>query len=240
MHLALDGDIRISHAGRKQLTSRAQEESQSGRHLPPLLDGILHLLEEGILQDGVDNQHQGRDDTGEQSLGALILEESQKGADGAGLLGGGSTGQSLILAFGGSGLACGHARVDDPDGVGQNDGGGAGDGAGDHRLNGRELLGGPTGLDGGRLKEGARPFVPVVVDEVGDGDAEQGGGKTGVEAADALAGDNLLDGGEEGGIGRALGFDLGAGGEGDEGVAVVVWVVSGGLEEWARGRDGES
>ena len=113
-------------------------------------------------------------------MGAFVLEQRGEGAEGRRLLGrlGGAAGEGIRLAVG---LAGGHAGVDDPDGVGEDDGGGAGDGAGDHALDRGELLGGAAGLDGGGLEEGARPLVPVVVDEVGDADAEEGGGEARVE-----------------------------------------------------------
>lgn len=58
----------------------------------------------------------------------------------------------------------------------------------------------------------------VVVYEIGDTDAEEGGVETGVETCYAFS----LDDSSDGVIGRGLcsfGFDLGAGGEGDEGIA---------------------
>lgn len=219
MHLALDRNIRIRHTGRKQLSSRTKEERQRSRHLPPLLHSILHLLKQRILQNRVNNQHQRGHHTGKQGLGSLILEQRQQCADSGRLLGRRGARQrgvfSTLAFLGSSSLARGHARVDHPDGVGQDDGGGAGDGAGDHALDGGQLLGGPPRLDGGGLEEGARPFVPVVIDEVGDGDSEQGRRQAAVETGNALARNDLLDGGQEGGVDGALGFDLGAGGEGD-------------------------
>ena len=53
-----------------------------------------------------------------------------------------------------------HARVDDPDRVGEQDRGAAGDGARDHRLDGRELAAGAAGLGGGAVEEGPRPLIP--------------------------------------------------------------------------------
>ena len=74
-------------------------------------------------------------------------------------------------------------------------------------------------LEGGFFEGGTRPFVPIVVDEVCDADAEEGAVKACVEAGNAFAGDDAFGGVE----GRCLGplrFDLGAGGEGDEWVAM--------------------
>lgn len=218
MHLALDRDIRVGNTGSKQLTQGAQEERHGGSDPPLLLNGILHLLEQSVLQDGVDHQDQRRHHTGEQGLGALVLEERREGSQGRRLLGGCTARQSLTLLVVRR-LPGSHPRVDHPNGVRQDDRGRTSDGAGDHTLHSGEFLGGTPGLDRRGLEEGAGPFVPVVVDEVGHTDAEEGGGEARVEARDSLAGDDLLDGGEEARV-CALGFDLGAGREGYQGVAI--------------------
>jgi len=62
------------------------------------------------------------------------------------------------------------------------------------------------------VEEGGRDTV--VVHEVRDTDAEEGGVEPGVEACDAFALDDAAGGVEGGGAG-AFGLDLGAGGEGD-------------------------
>lgn len=54
----------------------------------------------------------------------------------------------------------------------------------------------------------------VVVDEVRDADAEEGGVEPRVEAGNAFALDDAAGGVKGGGVG-AFGFDLGAGGERD-------------------------
>lgn len=109
----------------------------------------------------------------------------------------------------------GDAGIDDPDGVGQDDSGGAGNGAGDHGLDRGELLAGAAGLDGGGLEEGACPLIPVVVDKVGDADAEQRRVDARVKAGDALAGNNFLHGVAELAVGLFR-LDLRAGRQGDE------------------------
>lgn len=53
-----------------------------------------------------------------------------------------------------------HAGVDDPDGIGDQDGCAAGDGTCDHGFDRREFLGGAGGADGGAFEEGSSPFVP--------------------------------------------------------------------------------
>lgn len=217
VHLALDGDVGVRHRGGKELAEGAQEEGDGGRHLAPRLDGILHLLKERVLKNGVDDQHQRRQDTGEEGLGALLLEESHERGNGRG-----TTGLALVASLEVRlvvVLVGGHASVDDPDGVRHDDGGRAGNGAGNHGLDRGELLAGAAGLDGGGLEEGARPLVPVVVDKVGDADAEQGRVEARVEAGDALARNDLLDSVAELAIGL-FGFDLGSGRQGNKRVSV--------------------
>ena len=212
VHLALDRDVGVGHGGGKELAKGAEEEGDGGGHLAPLLDGILHLLKQGVLKNGVDDEHQGREDAGEQGLGALLLQQGHESPDGARGLGGLGAGLDVALLVL---LARGDARVDDPDGVGDDDGGGAGNGSRNHGLDRGELLAGAAGLGGGRLEEGAGPLVPVVVDEVGDADAEERRVDARVQARDALARNDLLDGIAELALGL-LGLDLGAGREGDE------------------------
>lgn len=101
---------------------------------------------------------------------ALILDQRHQSPHGARRLDLGGTRQRIL----GFVLSGGHAGVDDPYGIRDDDGGTTGDGAGNHALDGGKLLGGAAGLDGGRLEKGTGPFVPVVVDKVGDGNAEQG------------------------------------------------------------------
>lgn len=218
MHLALNCDVRVCHRCGEELAQGSQHERHGRRNLPLLLHRILHLLKERVLQDGVDDQHQRRDDAGEQGLGALVLQEGHERPNRAGSLValGNSAGAGLdiirVLA------ARGDARVDDPDGVCDDDGRRAGDGTRNHGLDGRELLAGAAGAGGGLFEEGPGPLVPVVVDEVGDADAEQRRVDACIEARDALARNDLLDGFGEFALGF-LGLDLGSGGEGDERVA---------------------
>lgn len=205
MHLALDRDVRVRDGGGKELAESAEKEGNRRRHLALLLDRILHLLKEGILEDGVDDQDEGRHHTGEQGLGPLVLEEGHEGPDGArgpGRLGAGLEVTGLRL------LARGDAGVDDPDGVRHEDGRGAGEGTGEHGLDRGELLVGAAGRDGALLEEGLGPLIPVVVDEVGDADAEERRVDARVQARGTFPGNDLLDGIDE----LALGFpglDLG-------------------------------
>jgi hypothetical protein len=85
----------------------------------------------------------------------------------------------------------------------------------------------------GREEDGGERRT-VVVDEVCDANAEEGGVEPGVEAGDAFSLDYAPDGVVGGGVGT-FGFDLGAGGEGDEGVARVV-----NEGNWRTGKGGGS
>lgn len=218
MHLTLNGDVRIRDSRGKELAESAQEEGDARCDLALLLNGILHLLEESVLKNGVDDEHQSRDDTPEESLRALALEERHQGADGAGVLLDQNTRLILLLRLAGS-----HPSVDDPDRVRDDDCGGPSKRTSNHRLNGRELLVGAAGLCGSILKEGSGPFVPIVVYEVGDADAEERRVNAGVETRDAFARNDLLHGFAELALGL-LGLDLCASRQRNKGIAISVLV----------------
>lgn len=207
VHLALDGDVRVGDGSGEQLAQRAQEESHGGCRVPlaPRLVDVLHLLEERVLQDGIDDEHQRGDDAAEQGLRPLLTQQRHQRAQGRGGLGPG-----LLLGRDGAGAAAldhdllrrlkrlaprRHPRVDDPDRVRQDHGGGARERARHHRFYCCELLGGAPRAEGGGLEEGARPLVPVVVDEVGHADPEDGAVEPRVEAGYALARYDALHGG---------------------------------------------
>lgn len=216
MHLSLDGNVRVGDGSSKQLAQGAEEEGDSRSHLATLLNCVLELLEESVLENRVDNEDKSRDDTREKSLRTLVLEEQQQSADGAGSLGrlrlAGLDVLLLLL------LASGDSGVDDPDRVGDDDGGRTSDSTSNHGLDGGELGASATGLGSGLLEETASPFIPVVVDKVGDADAEEGRVNTGVETRDTLAGDDVANSLAELALGL-LRLDLSACGEGDERVA---------------------
>ena len=216
VHLALDGDVGVSHRGGKELAKSAKEEGDGRSHLPTLLDVVLHLLEQGVLQNGVDDEHQGWHDTSKEGLGTLVLKESHQRTDGGRvcLLLDPLLEVAFVIA-----LAGGDAGVDNPDGVGDDDGRGTGNGTSNHGLDGGELLVGATSSGSGLLEELLGPFVPVVVDEVGDTDAEESGVDAGVETGNAFAGNNFLDSIDEFALGL-FGFDLGAGRESNERIAL--------------------
>lgn len=129
------------------------------------------MLKERVLENGVDDQHQRRNDSGKQGPGSLILQEGHEGSKRGGRSASLGVGTRLEIRVP---SARGDARVDDPDGVGDDDGRRASNGAGDNGLDRGELLAGTAGAGGGLFEEGPSPLVPVVVDEVGDADAEQG------------------------------------------------------------------
>ena len=117
-----------------------------------------------------------------------MLEQGHEGGDGTG----GPLGLVASFEVTVVVLAGGDAGVYNPDGVGDDDSGRAGNGTGNHGLDGGELLAGATGRGGGALKERACPFVPVVVDKVGDADAKERRVDARVQAREALARNNLL------------------------------------------------
>lgn len=218
VHLRLDRDVRVGDARGEELAEGAEDKGDAGRDAALLLDHVLHLLEQGVLQDGVDDEDEGGDDAAEQGLGPLLLEQGQQGADGgraALALGAGLAGALLLLDVA---LARRHARVDDPDGVGQDDGGGAGEGAGHHGLERRQLGSRAAGLLRRLLEEGPRPLVPVVVDKVGHADAEHGRVQAGVQARHALARDDAPHRRQEGRLAPGR-LDLRARRQGDQGVS---------------------
>lgn len=215
VHLTLDSNVRVRHRRGEELAKGTEEEGHCGRDLSSLFDIVLHLLEERILKNGVDDQDQRRQDAGEESLGTLVLKEGHQRAQGCGL-----PGRLARLQVGlGVLLARGDASVDNPDGVGDNDGGRAGDGASNHGLNSGELLAGATSRGGGLLEEGPGPLIPVVVDKVGDADAKERRVDARIQSGNPLARDNLLDSVDELALGL-FGLDLSAGGEGNERIAV--------------------
>lgn len=160
MHPALDSDVGVGDAGGQQLAQSTKVESILGCDSSPLLQHLLQLLEHGVLEDRVDDQDQRRHDTSEQARGALITDEGEERAKRRWrfLRGCGCARERLV---GGFGFARRHARVDDPDGVGHEDGCAAGEGAGHHGLDRGELGGGATGFERSLLEEGAGPFVPL-------------------------------------------------------------------------------
>lgn len=164
MHPALHRNIRIRDPRRQQLPHRPQEEHIQRLHLPPSLQHIPQLLEDRILQYRVHNQHQRRQHARKQCRGAFVSKKREEGPDCSWLFRGGrglECGEFFFVGGGGEGgRTGGHARIDDPDGVRDEHGGGAGEGAGEHGLEGCELFGGAGGADGGALEEGAGVFVP--------------------------------------------------------------------------------
>lgn len=253
MHLALDGDIGVRDGSSEELAEGAEAEGHGGRDvaLTAGLEDVLHLLEERVLQDGVGNEHKRGDDAAEQRLRALLAQQREQRAERRGgprfpfprRRDGGAAALDHELARGLEGLAARrHARVDDPDRVREDHRRGPRERARDHGLDRRELLGGAPGLGGGGLlEEGARPLVPVVVDEVGHADAEYGAVEPRVQAGHPFARDDAPHGGEEVRLG-SLRLDLGARGEGYEGVSVcgarclLAWILSA-RSRWSR-RDG--
>ena len=177
------------------------------------------------MQDRVYDENKGGEHAREESGWALGTEECHEGGDRRWFLRfttrrrGRSRERRRATARRGrrrrsSSSAGSHAGIDNPDRIRDEDCSGACDGACEDGVEGGEGRG-AAGAEEGR----SRGLVPVVVDEVGDGDAEEGGVEARVEAGDAFALDDAPDGVVGCGLGP-FGLDLGTGGEGDEGVAV--------------------
>lgn len=211
MSSRLDSDVRVSDGGGCELAQSTEVEAVLGCDTTTLLNRLFQLLENGVLEDRVDDQHKSWQHTREESHEALILDDSQKRADGAGaellglcsLLGGKSTLVALVLA------GC-HASVDDPDGVGDEHGCASSNRTSDHALQCAELasvgtVGSLCSLD----ESSTGPFVPVVVDKVGNTDAEKSRLETCVKTADTFASDDFASCCKHVGVGF-LGFDLSA------------------------------
>lgn len=123
MHLALDGNVRVGNRRGKELAKSAQEEDRRRGDLALLLlHNILHLFEQRVLKNGVNHENQGGKYTGEEGLGALVLQERQQRSDCAWGLGLRDLGTGAGLDIGGFPLLSGgDPGVDDPDGVGDDD-----------------------------------------------------------------------------------------------------------------------
>ena len=206
MHPALNRNIRIRNTRRQQLPQRPQIKRISRRNPPPLLQTILQLLKNSILQDGINNQHKRRHHTREQPRGTLLPQQRKERPKGRRRLRLRRSRQRIIRLR----LAGRHPRVNHPDRVRNEHGCAARERTRKHGLHGGEFLAGAPGLERRLFEERPRPFVPVVVDEIGDADAEERRVEAGVEAWDALALDDATGGGERRRRG-AFGFDLGAG-----------------------------
>jgi hypothetical protein len=157
MHPRLDGDIWICDASCKQLAHRTEVKCILRRDPPLLLQKLLHLLEKGVLQNRIDNQHQCRHDAREQAGRALITDERKERAKRRRRLDGLCSRQNLLL---GIVLARRHARVDDPDGVCDKHRRAAGKRACEHRLDGGELHRRAASFERGFFEPRAGPFVP--------------------------------------------------------------------------------
>ena len=215
MHPALDRDVRVRDGSGKELAKRTEVEGIGGSNPSSPLNRVLQLLEKGVLKNGVDNQDQRREHTGEESLGTLLLKKVDQGRpSGLWLLGLGAREALFSLV-----LARRHAGVHDPDGVGDEHGSAARNSAGDHGLSGSELFRSASGFLSSLLESRARPLVPVVVDEVGHADAEKGGFQPGIQTAQTLALNDMADRIDSRAL-SALRFDLGAGRQSNEGIAV--------------------
>lgn len=160
MHAALDRNVGVGDGRSEQLAQRTQVKRIRRRHAPPLLQHVLELLKNGVLQNRVDDEHQRGHDTRKEARHALVLDDGDERANGRRGLGLCAAGERLVRF----GLAPGrHARVDDPDGVGEEHRGAAGKGARNHRLDRREVLGRADSLDGGLFEARPGPLIPLLL-----------------------------------------------------------------------------
>ena len=133
MHPAFYRDIRISDAGRQELSDRTEEEDVTRQDLPPLLEGIFQLLEYRILQYRINNEHQSGEDPSEKSSRAFVLKQRLQSGQGRRR----SSSLGIVWKVEGGFSGC-HPGIDDPNRIRDEDGGAASDRAGNHRLERRE------------------------------------------------------------------------------------------------------
>jgi hypothetical protein len=134
----LDRDVRVRDARGGQLAEGSEQEAVGCGHLATLLEHLLQLLEDGVLQDRVDDQDECGQHAGEQTSRTVLADDLEEGRQSAWL--------ASLLHFHvadldglfGLGLAGGHAGVDDPDRVGDEHGGRAGESTRGHGLEGAE------------------------------------------------------------------------------------------------------
>ena len=209
----LDRDVWIGNSSRGQLPDRTKIKSIRRRHPPPLFEDILQLLKDGVLKNWIDDEDQCGQHAREERTGALVADEGYKcpnrGRCFPWTL---FTSRKCILFML---FPRRHACVHNPDGICQQHRRRPRNGTRDHALHRGKLLARAAGLLRGFLKECPRPLVPIVIDEIRNGYAKEGGIETSIQAGEAFTLDDVLDGGEEGG-GGAGSLDLGAGGERDE------------------------
>jgi hypothetical protein len=97
MHPTLHRNIRIRNTRREQLTQRTHIKRILRRDPPLLLEKVLHLLEHGVLQDGVDDEDEGGGYAGEEAQGSFLADQREEGGECGGRLGGhGAREQRLV------------------------------------------------------------------------------------------------------------------------------------------------
>lgn len=155
----LDGDVRVRDRSSSELAKSSQQEAISRADFSTFLKSLLELLEDGILEDRVDDQHQSRQNTCKQPGEAVFPDDLCQSRDCAG-----GFGLPWLLAlFGGESLgglvlAGSHAGVYDPDRIGKHDCCGTSESSGCHGLERAQLL-----LASRSLEKGAGELVPYTV-----------------------------------------------------------------------------
>ena len=93
MHAALDGDVGVRDAGCEELAESTEHEGVAWGKRPlshpsssrgPPLEQILQLLEDGVLEYRVDDEHEGREHAGKESERAFVFDQGKESGKGGG------------------------------------------------------------------------------------------------------------------------------------------------------------
>ena len=81
-----DCDVRVGDGSSGQLSNRPEHETIFGLDFSTFLNHLLELFENGVLQNRIDDKNQGREDAGEESHEAILMDDFHECGDGARLL----------------------------------------------------------------------------------------------------------------------------------------------------------
>lgn len=139
MGTGLDSDVWVRDASSSKLAQGSKQEAVSGGHLPAPLEHLLQLLEDGVLENRVDDQDQSWQHAGEEACRTILTDDLEEGGQ--------RVRRTFLLCdswdfallswknrLAGLRLACSHAGVDDPDRVCDQYSGGTSEGTRSHRL----------------------------------------------------------------------------------------------------------
>ena len=158
MGTGLDGDVWVGDASSSKLAQSSEQEAVSGGHLPAPLQHLLQLLEDSVLEDGVDDQDQSGQHAGEEACRTILADDLEERGQSVGctLLLSNSRDLTLLCwqdRLARLRLARSHAGVDNPDGVSDQHGGGTSNSTRSHRLESGQAgpLHGPDEVVSGEL-----------------------------------------------------------------------------------------